>query len=362
MVGGKLYRPELDVIRFLAFLSVFTRHVFSPLPIHPPINRVLNALFNQGAFGLCLFFVLSAFLISDLLMREREKNGRIDVGAFYKRRILRIWPLYILGLSMGIIFALAKHQQVWGRFASFFLLIGNWYCMRFGWLTNPASPLWSISVEEQFYLFWPAIARWFSRRMMSGLCIVLIVIANVLLYFYGENQASTLFTVWFNSFVQFEMFACGVLLAIVLKQRVPRINLWLRGALLLSAPVLWFSAVYFFNTRGDIPETSGAGLMAGFAMVAAGCLAIMIGMLGMPAKYIPRSLAYLGRISYGLYVFHEFGLAIVKLMLHQTFWSPTPNLLLLGYALMALALTIVMASISYRYFETPFLKMKPVRI
>jgi peptidoglycan/LPS O-acetylase OafA/YrhL len=87
---NRFYLPELDSLRFFAFLGVFIAHV-SPISSLRPLYAL--PIFAAG-FGVDLFFTLSAFLITELLMREKERFGSLNVGAFYTRRILRIWPLY----------------------------------------------------------------------------------------------------------------------------------------------------------------------------------------------------------------------------------------------------------------------------
>jgi peptidoglycan/LPS O-acetylase OafA/YrhL len=361
MAGGRLYRPELDCVRFVAFLSVFIHHALIERPEYLHASRLMEAIADASGFGLCLFFTLSAYLIADLLMRERERNGEIDVRAFYIRRILRIWPLYILGLAVGIVYGLWMHQAVWARFAAFFFLMGNWYYLQYGWLMNPASILWSISVEEQFYLFWPTVARRFSRWAMVGVCLVLIVIANLVLYHYGAAHCVA-DAVWGNSFVQFEMFAGGILLAIFLKQQMPSLKLWQRAVLLIAAPICWFSAAYFFRAKGIMQVQSGVALMVGYALVVVGCLSVLLGLLGIPAKFFPRWLVHLGRISYGLYVFHEVGLLIGYRLVKPLPWRILADYLSAGHVVAGLGVTILLAALSYRFFESPFLKLKPVRM
>ncbi len=106
----RFYFPELDGLRFYAFLGVFVCHT---LPVgaafyrglHLPLPGFWSALVDAGASGVDLFFVLSAFLITSLLIREREATGGISLRLFYIRRVLRIWPLYLLVLMLGIVFA-----------------------------------------------------------------------------------------------------------------------------------------------------------------------------------------------------------------------------------------------------------------
>jgi peptidoglycan/LPS O-acetylase OafA/YrhL len=176
----RFYRPELDVVRFLAFAAIFLHH---ELPRDVTLQRkgiflghlssgaqgILAGTTNAFGFGLALFFMLSAYLIGTLLLREKERYGTVDLRAFYIRRILRIWPLYFFGLAIGCCVAIfvAKQPHDLMLLAAFALMVGNWFSMVWG-MSNPMMPLWSISIEEQFYLFCPVTVKHLSRR---GLCI-----------------------------------------------------------------------------------------------------------------------------------------------------------------------------------------------
>ena len=92
----QFYRPELDLLRFFAFIMVFVAHTVN--------LRHFNWVFEAGGNGVCLFFLLSAYLIAELLMRERDSTQSVHVGAFFARRILRIWPVYFLVIGLGVVF------------------------------------------------------------------------------------------------------------------------------------------------------------------------------------------------------------------------------------------------------------------
>jgi peptidoglycan/LPS O-acetylase OafA/YrhL len=149
------YLPELDGLRFFAFLSVFACHAWDT-------THGRNAFADIGTFGVDLFFTLSAFLITELLVQEKERLGKIDVLAFYARRILRIWPLYFVFLAGAFVVV----RFSWLYLATCALFIGNF---GFYWWGPPSlilSSLWSISVEEQFYIAWPLILRRLTERGM----------------------------------------------------------------------------------------------------------------------------------------------------------------------------------------------------
>ena len=112
----RFYQPELDGLRFYAFLGVFICHT---LPFegalyrrfHLPMPWLWGAIAKSGAAGVDLFFALSAFLITSILLREREETGRISLRRFYLRRILRIWPLYFVLIALGVVLAHTMPKQ-----------------------------------------------------------------------------------------------------------------------------------------------------------------------------------------------------------------------------------------------------------
>src|SRR5208337_926669 len=155
----RFYRPELDTLRFFAFLGVFIFHVIphdseSYLSHHVLPSRVVPfvcAISGAGAFGVDLFFALSAYLITILLIREEELRGTIDTSAFYIRRILRIWPLYFFFIAVAAVVPIwdkAQHLS-WHYIAGYLLLAGNWVYVWQGLPHSIANPLWSVSIEEQ---------------------------------------------------------------------------------------------------------------------------------------------------------------------------------------------------------------------
>ena len=121
MTSRGFYRPELDAVRFVAFFAVFCHHLL------PKITGAYPHLVRACGFGLPLFFVLSAYLIGELLLREKEQYQTIDLRAFYIRRILRIWPLYFFALLVGCLYALFvdhKPREV-VALGAFAVMLGN---------------------------------------------------------------------------------------------------------------------------------------------------------------------------------------------------------------------------------------------
>lgn len=179
------YRPELDGLRFFAFLCVF---MFHRMDYVPPKGTWSFRIGTIGAFGVPVFFLLSAFLITELLLRERERTGQVHVPSFYMRRILRIWPLYFaafFGLALLNHFLPGVGTGDWRAWLAFTFFAGNWYITHHGWIAGSVDPLWSISVEEQFYIAIPLIVALGGRRALLYTSYVLLAVAFAVVLFYG---------------------------------------------------------------------------------------------------------------------------------------------------------------------------------
>lgn len=356
----RLYRPELDALRFFAFLSVFIFHSLNVTAsskvghVHL-LGHVEILVQSASKFGLCLFFFLSAYLISTLLQIEKHNTNTIDLKAFYVRRTLRIWPLYFVYI-LGICLAhkLAPALGVTGpEIVLMLLFAGNWFFVWHGFTGSVIEHLWSISVEEQFYLLFPTLVRLLPgdqlRLISIGAC-ALSLIATCMLAA-GGAQVPTL---WANSFTAALFFAGGSLLSTYTASPLKR-QRKSRGLALLavgSGLVLWLSAGALFRTGESRGLGVGLAVMSAYFIIALGCALILSGFLHLPLTLLPRPLVYLGKISYGLYVFHAIDIYLVR-----TFF--TPYVRIPGSAmLLTFLITVGLAALSYRFFERPFLQLK----
>lgn len=351
---SRFYRPELDAIRFCAFALVFIAHAFpseeglrdSKLPWW--ISTLFEGLRDGGSYGVDVFFMLSAYLITEILLREHRHQGTISVTAFWARRILRIWPLYYVFLALAIwviphlleqtfpTFHVVAYATFWGNFA---------VIMRPEEIASVAGILWSVSIEEQFYLLWPLVLRYFLPRLRL-ICLALILVSTVLRAWLVYTGVDSDWSLWGNTFTRFEPIAIGALIAFSLDGRTPvltdsrRLTGLLAGLLLIVVLGAW------------IPRDGSLALIA-YPLAAFASALMLLSALG-TAKMVPRPLVYLGRISYGLYVFHVFAIQLVRT--HVQIASPFiewPAEFLTSFAL-----TVLLAAISYRWFETPFLRLK----
>jgi peptidoglycan/LPS O-acetylase OafA/YrhL len=237
----RFYRPELDVLRFIAFFSVFNFHSAFFMRTHFPGQEVLAGM---GAYGMCLFFFLSSYLITELLLRERAKSHTVHIRAFFIRRILRIWPLYFAFIGFTIL--LGHFYPRFGielpRVIALVFLAGNWYMAGYGSDPGPAGPLWSISLEEQFYLVWPFLAKFGGSKALGIISTLLIPVAWLVLALHGGVSGYTHPNIWCNSFVQFQFFAMGALTALGLHHHSPSWNHWKRISILFAGACAWFAA------------------------------------------------------------------------------------------------------------------------
>ena len=349
---ASFYRPELDVLRFFAFLAIYLSHSLSIDPsdwvrYHVPdkIATLMTAIASSGRFGIQLFLLLSGYLITSLLLRERWIKGDVNLRAFYIRRILRIWPLYFFILVVAVLWPWTGRLPL-PYFLAYLLLAGNWITVMLGPPASWASILWSVSIEEQFYLSWPLVVKFFSRKRCLHVAIGLIAMANVarLYLAVGPLQPCTVFP---NTFAQLDSIGVGILCAIALKGSVPILSTGQRLLLLYSGLALLIGCGYFGKVESPI------FVIAGYPAVMFGCLALFLAVCGTSLSW--RPLVELGKISYGLYVYHVLALSLLGRALGG---KSGTTLRFLVYWWGGLLLTIALASVSYRWLEIPFLRLK----
>ena len=357
---ARFYHPELDVLRFFAFLMVFCHHAlphdpmfWTSIGLPAFLAQFIAGVGATGAFGVSVFFVLSSYLITELLLREKDLMGTLDVRSFYIRRILRIWPLYFafLGLAVVLQWIIPGQHVTWRAGLWFSLLAGNWFIVFHGFPSSVIFPLWSVSIEEQFYITWPAVVRRITETGMLICAAALLTVATAARIYLGVNHTWES-RVWCNTFVQLDPIAIGIIMAVLLKGEIPRFSRLARGALLVAGITGLALGALFFGIKSD-PLTT-ARIVFGYPSVAIGGALLLLAVLRYQSGS-NRVLVYLGRISYGLYVFHVLGLLISDHVVSDQ----TANLW--RYSLrvgVALAATLVMAAISFRWLETPFLSLK----
>jgi len=352
----RFYQPELDGLRFYAFLGVF---IFHTLPgqaafyrgLHLPLPWLWAAVARSGGAGVDLFFVLSAFLITSLLLREQRQKGEISLRWFYIRRILRIWPLYFVVVSLGIVLAhtMASQSLPWYYVAGYVLFAGNWVHAVFGHPRSVCSPLWTVSIEEQFYLIWPALMMMLERRGMiiAGFATFLLATASQAAIALAGLSGGY---IYYGSASRCDSLALGVLLALF-ANRLPALTHRIRWLLVGSGLIGWVvSSAWLVDQPGPV----SARMALGRLIVSLASGAILYGCLYSSSKLLRGSLIVsLGKISYGLYLLHLVGLLIAQSLFHPAWgWQ------LLATKALGFVMTVILAFASYRWIESPFLRMK----
>jgi len=373
----RFYHPELDVLRFFAFFLIFIHHsiphepaFYAKMGVAPALASALAALGVAGAFGVQLFFLLSAYLVTELLIRERSLRGHVDLKAFYIRRFLRIWPLYLafLALAWSMQWWIPGQHIGWRAGLAFLFLAGNWWVVFVGFPSSVIFPLWFISLQEQFYLFWPVTMRKLSDRGLLLVSALLLVVATLARWYLAVRHTWES-RLWANTFVQLDAIAFGIILAVLLAGRAPRLAAFHRAALYLGGFTCFVLAGSYFQIKGDPLTTSR--VLLGYPVAAIGAVALFLATLrpstsaedsgkGPAAKpswrtHLLNAFVYLGQISYGLYVFHIIGLMTSDYTVrHQ---NSSLGRYLFRNAV-AFGVTVPLAAISYRWLETPFLTLK----
>jgi peptidoglycan/LPS O-acetylase OafA/YrhL len=359
----KISFPRLDGLRALCFLSVFFFHSFhTEVPevrSHWLWQQVKYGVFANGDIGVNVFFVLSGFLISYLLIIEKNRPQGIHVPRFWMRRILRIWPLYYGCVAIGfLLFPWVKGLagQVSTESAD------PWYYLFFISNFDPHVPdfsglalLWSVSVEEQFYLFWPLILalvpiRWFPWCFAS-------VIVGSLVFRVLYPDPDVLYGHTLSCIGDMAMGAVGAWIASSHQGRA-WIRSWSTMAVLLIHTL--FFAVYFL--RHVVAQSSLAGLVLERAIIASLAAGIILyqcfgrrTMLSLPESgYI----GHLGRISFGLYCLHTIGILAAIQVLHRLGLDTKLWHVLILQTALSLAFSILLAEVSFRFYESPFLRLK----
>jgi peptidoglycan/LPS O-acetylase OafA/YrhL len=342
----------LDGLRAVAIISVMLVHAGAPG-------------FEAGWVGVDLFFALSGFLITTLLLKEYARYGYISFGSFLYRRLLRLMPayvLYLLVISYAMWWWPGSVMQIHSGWSPKAFFVALWtYTINFapmGGIWNGqviTIHLWSLSVEQQYYLVWPIVVAAITYRPRLLLIISLLLSLLGVLLFWLANPYSTMlytrgFTLIFGS--------CVAIVAYILPQWME--TRWWHYTCyfsLLVIPVAFALSARGIWTEGDVRHFLLPSMSLGFALLVA--LLWYQANIRNALRWLSHPwLMYLGKISYGMYLYHELARVMVW---HYTkplmvAWSPA-----LGYGtriLLYAALTTAVSASSFRWVESYFLSIK----
>lgn len=373
----KIYFTNLDSLRFIGALMVFFSHemplVFKFSNINSPVASKIWDLISCGYIGVSIFFVLSGFLITYLLLQEKDLTNRIDVKKFYVRRILRIWPLYFLVLLISfVLFPFHSHSNeivnsIPSRLPYYLAFLSNFdliHAFKYHLFSNTNYDIlrmqfitWSVSVEEQFYLVWPLLFILIKARYYIFI-FVIVILASLLFRLYHCNQPNVLD---YHTFSVAGDLSFGGLSAYL----ILRYSLFQR---FFSQIPPWVSFIfYIFGFSVLLYREHLMYFIPYFRAFIRLFYGIFFSFIILDQNYAPQSflklgryklLSFWGRYSYGVYLLHPIAIGIVAFFVYRLniIYTTFFNYLIIG--LTTLILTLAMSYVSYEFFEKKFLALK----
>lgn len=373
MSGNRVYFPNLNAIRFFAALLVIIHHI-ERTKYKFGLANVYKSSFVGGVFGqvgIILFFVLSGFLITYLLLEEYRYSGTISIKGFYMRRVLRIWPLYYLIIILGLyILPHIAFMYMPGYTEQVSNNLGAKSALYLTFFSNIAhvlyehvpysSQTWSVGVEEQFYLIWPllmlfAISRKKIVTVLLSFISIYLVLKAIVVYRYAINMdnidAMNLWLYWDHFSI--DCMAIGAISAYMLFYKKERLLNFLFNRYVQFTVYAVLAVVIL---RGwTVPWFNKEFYAIMFAVVILNLAANPKTILNL--EYKP--LNYLGKISYGLYMYHNIIIVIVlKLVLITGLLNVSSLTGGVVFHTLCLIGSIFISALSYEYFEKRILKLK----
>ena len=357
------YFKELNSLRFIGFIGIFFGHVFfsnSPEIIN---SKIYATLFSYGKIlgfiSIDSFFVLSSFLITWKALEEIEFTSKFQFKNFLIRRSLRIWPLYFLIVFIGFLLEYLKSYyfleseklpSLW-NFILFILnynIIENGYNFLFFMVF-----MWSISVEEQFYIFWAIIMKWFNKYLFGISFLIIIISLFFRVYFINDSLSLN-----FHTVSALGNFGIGALTAIFAFKRS---DLLIKLKLIPRTTILFFyiTIFTFFILMPVLLENDF------FIVIQRVLFSIFFSLVILEQTYCENSIVkvsrikyfnFFGKISYGLYCYH--GIMITIFLKISGFLSESLLNSLLIYPILIFFSTLLISHFSFRFYESKFLKFK----
>ena len=353
----KHYFPNLNTLRFLAAMLVMVHHIelFKEMFGLPNIFHN-HSIQLMSKIGVTLFFVLSGFLITYLLLLEQNTYQTIDIKAFYMRRILRIWPLYYLIITLAFfIFPQLSFMHMPGHDLShwlikflFFIFFMPNVIHALGAGLAYGTQTWSIGAEEQFYIIWPWLMRLIKNKLalVLGVIFIYVLFKYLFAYFYNTHQIiAYLHRIWY--LFPIDNMAIGGLFAVIYVNQYQKIIRFLEHKILQTT--VWSAVIVLL--------ISGKSLGFFHHQIYALLFGVLVYNLAVNKQSVVqfkiKIFDYLGKISYGLYMYHSIFIVLsIKVLKHLNFENTT------AIYVLSLASTILISILSYEFFEKRFIAKK----
>jgi peptidoglycan/LPS O-acetylase OafA/YrhL len=370
-MGQKVFFKNLDALRFIAFLFIFLGHSLdtdsNAILQSDVYGWVKNYVYIFGKTGFSFAFVLSSYINTWVILEERKNAGHFKPWLYYVRRAIRIWPLYFLVLFIGFVvlpFVMELLNQPYEEVGNpwyFILFVGNFFLIEHGWTHSPIiSVLWSVSVEEQFYIFWPFLLIVFRKSEKWLFALLLVIFGITTFHYYGTDV-----NIWFHTLFLLGDIAIGALFAFISFNKNWGFDklVDLSRNSIIGLYLLFFASFIFYHELFDSQLLPGATNLILEKLFYAVILSYFIfeQNFGKNSFYKfgnLKTITYLGVISYGLFCFHEIGLLIGNQVLVRTGTDSNIWAFLILKPLIAFAIISPLAHFSWNYFEKPILKLK----
>ncbi len=331
------YEPSYDGLRAFAVTAVVMFHFWA-------------AIFPGGWAGVHVFFVLSGYLITSILLKELKNDDKINLKRFYIRRVLRLTPALVCIILLQVVRLVLSHDPAVRKSIEESILAASTYIMdwaaAFHFLSGDIIPhTWSLSIEEQFYLVWPALLLLvFKRRPLTWVtaAIVGVTVWRIFLVLTGASRDRTYYA--FDTQADALLIGCAIALAPITPALVR-----LAGRFVLVPVAVLLVQVFLPDTMLPVTEAIG------YTVISACTAWILIALQdeGRLKRWLSWSpLVYTGRISYGWYLWHYALICLAKpALLHQ-------GVVKTALYFLVLPVSYLIAMASYRFIETPFLRLK----
>lgn len=354
----KRHFHSFDALRFLAFFKVFLFH----LPIFGfPVFSYLKA---GGGVGVMFFFVLSGFLISYIILAEKDRTGRLNLKHFLIRRILRIWPLYYLMIAFAFItpFMLAwlglgsseaGYEPNWWYSIGF---LENYRMIFLGESPNvaPLGLMWSLCIEEHFYVLWGILFYFLDKKHVPKVVIGSILLALLSRHYFFLASWDSL-----DLLTNLDLFAIGAIPAYVLcsrKEKKYRLEQkHIRGFALLFVVILLMLVFVYPHWESYAAFLLGPTILGLFF---SGLLWLFIWEPSVFKISDGNLLSRWGKYTYGLYVYHIIVIGLLMKLWTRWNWEMESFGAAFFFGLACFGLSLGISILSYRVFELPFLRLK----
>ena len=357
------YFKELNALRFIGFVGIFFGHVFFSNDIEIVNSKIYSSLYSYGKIlgfiSIDSFFVLSSFLITWKGLEELKVTKKFQFKNFLIRRSLRIWPLYFLVILLGFLIEFMKPYYTQDisslpSFWSFILFILNFDIIKNGYeFLFFMVFMWSISVEEQFYIFWALVLKWFQNHLLKVSLLIILISIIFRIYFIDDSLNLN-----FHTVSALGNFGVGALAAIAAFNNSILITK-IRDFSKTQIVIIYLISLLIFIA---IPSLQNHDL---FIVIQRVLFSFVFAFIILEQTYCQQSIFklsrikyfnFFGKISYGLYCYH--GIMITIVLKFSDYFSESLFTSIFIFPTLIFCGTLLFSHLSYKFFESKILKLK----